>query len=350
MAKSSKKRSSSSSVPAKATTTAVAHKPKDPLVDELYSMENEIKKALQGAMPPERFIRLALSEYRAKPDIRKTSRESRLLAILQAAQAGLEIGGVFGECGLTPYSTECKLSIYYPGLIKAATNARRISQPTAIPVYENEQYAFDKEICCNAPTEQLPPDERGENKVAAFAQFFFDGRRVGEWLWKQDVEAIRACSQGYRAFKAGKIKSTPWVGDFEDEMWKLAALRRLLKRTPKAAGDHRLMAAIEAHNMEYDFSQMAPPTGGAARPAVNGNSLRGALGMKEAPADAAPEAPAEEMPTEKETPPEAEAPAQATEEFVPRCNSCDSILEDAGMYHGKCPTPGCEMEGIKVKI
>lgn len=354
------RRRSSSSVPA--TTTAAARKPKDPLVKELYGMESEIKKALQGVMPPEKFIRLALSEYRLKPKIRATSRESRLLAVMQAAQAGLEIGGIFGECGLTPYGTECKISVYYPGLIKAATNARRISQPTAIPIYEKERYVFDREIGCNAPTVQLPPDKRGKEKVAAFAQLFFDGRRSGEWVWRQDVESIRSCSQSYCAFMGGRIKSTPWVGDFEDEMWKLAALRRLLKRTPKSASDHHLAAAIEANNMDFDFSNQALGLTGSAPRAISNGTLRSALGVPESdeskeeadiPAEEA-QAEAAPAPTDDDAPPpqeQAEGDQEPPrEESGPTCESCHKVLAPAGMYHGKCKNPGCAAEGHKVKL
>jgi len=243
---------------------------------ELYDMSGEFEKALQNAMPVERFIRIALNEFRQKPKLWDTEKASRQLAVMQAAQAGLEIGGAFGECGLTPYGKECKLSIYFPGLLKAAMNSGRISQPSAMVVYEKEPYKFDIELGCNAPTIQLPPSKRGKDRIAAFAQYFFDGRRIAEWMWAEDVEKVRSCSQGYRAFKAGKIASTPWVGEFDDQMWKMAVLRRLLKRSPKSSQDFRLLAAIEADNADFDFDQRPPQKAFTAgsRPA-----LREALGV-----------------------------------------------------------------------
>jgi recombination protein RecT len=50
----------------------------------------------------------------------------------------------------------------------------------------------------------------------------------------REIHKIRDRSDGYKAFKKGSIKSTPW-SDYEGEMCKKTVLSRLLKRVPMSA-------------------------------------------------------------------------------------------------------------------
>ena len=50
----------------------------------------------------------------------------------------------------------------------------------------------------------------------------------------REIHKIRDRSDGWRAFKGNKIRSTPW-SEFEGEMARKTVLSRLLKRVPMSA-------------------------------------------------------------------------------------------------------------------
>jgi recombination protein RecT len=73
---------------------------------------------------------------------------------------------------------------------------------------------------------------------------------------RPDWHKIRDRSEGWKAFKNGKIKSTPWATD-EGEMAKKTVLRRLLKTQPQSPEELRQVLAQEDET-EFVEERVAP--------------------------------------------------------------------------------------------
>src|SRR5690606_10624394 len=119
------------------------------------------------------------------------------------------------------------------GLIKLGRQSGEISM-----IYAHEVHANDV----------LDVDQGAEKKLVHKPNLFGDrGPLVGyyavvkykdgdfdfEPLTIAQAHKIRDRSDGWKAFQAGKIKSTPWATD-EEEMAKKTAIRRLTKRVPQS--------------------------------------------------------------------------------------------------------------------
>lgn len=81
--------------------------------------------------------------------------------------------------------------------------------------------------------------------LAAYATVVFkNGSTDHAFMWISEIEKIRDRTQAYRAFKAGRIKETPWVDHFP-EMAKKTALLRLAKILPLSPELQRAAAKSE---------------------------------------------------------------------------------------------------------
>lgn len=95
--------------------------------DLVASMEAEFGKTLPPHLPLEKFMRDAVTELKATPDLQACSAESLLGAFLTAARLGLEVGPALGEFYMTPRKLKGVPSVVpivgYRGLIKLARNS-----------------------------------------------------------------------------------------------------------------------------------------------------------------------------------------------------------------------------------
>jgi len=162
--------------------------------------------------------------------------------VVEASQLGLEPDGVLGHAYLVPFNNrktgqrEAQLIPGYKGLVELSRRSGNLSTIYAHVVHERDQYRF-----CYGLTPTLEHTPTGEPDpgpiVAAYAVAHLrDGGVQFEWLWKKEIDGIRAQS------KAGS--SGPWVTHY-DEMAKKTALRRLCKLLPVSVELQRAVALDE---------------------------------------------------------------------------------------------------------
>jgi recombination protein RecT len=173
---------------------------------------------------------------------------------MACAQLGLEPDGVLGQAYLVPFRGKVQFIAGYRGLLTLARNSGEISSIQAHEVCQNDEFSYGYGL--NEHLDHKPAEgERGEvTHFYAYAKFK-DGGHVFEVMTRRQVEAVRDKSEGYRAFKSGAIKSTPW-GDHFVEMGRKTAIRRISKYLPlsvqKAASfedavDRGAAATIDAY-------------------------------------------------------------------------------------------------------
>lgn len=185
------------------------------------------KQALQGVLPrhltPERVVKVALVAYNKTPKLRECTMESLFLAIMQAAELGLEPGGALGHAYLVPYKDQCQLIPGYRGLIELARRSGEIESIEAHVVHERDKFTL--RFGLNAALDHEPhlEGDPGEMRFVYAVAKLKGGATQFEVMTKDQVDKIKSRS---RASNNG-----PWVTDYE-EMARKTVVRRLIKYLP----------------------------------------------------------------------------------------------------------------------
>lgn len=171
---------------------------------------------------PQKFIRgVVLGLASADPRVLKASRNSVLLACLEAAEMGLVPSGQFGGAYLVAYGKDAQLIVDWRGYIKMALRSGQVRKVEADNVYANDEFAYERgtsEFIRHRPTLEVA---RGDWSHTYAIATLINGEKQFEVLTMAQVEAIRAG------------RKNTWV-DHPEEMRRKTAVRRLFKYIPQA--------------------------------------------------------------------------------------------------------------------
>jgi recombination protein RecT len=222
----------------------------------LKAQEPELAKALPKGTTPERFARIALTAVLRNPRLAESSKESFVLAIMEAAALGLEPDSVSGLAYLTgPYHNkrtgkkDCVLIIGYRGLIQLAFRHPRVSQIDAQPVYDKD--VFQIALGIQPKLVHIPmlnePGGRGE-LIGAYAWARISGGgRPFVYMPRAEIEEHRARSRSK--------DDGPWITDFV-AMCVKTPVRALCKRIPLSP---QLQHALSVDADPENESPLGPP-------------------------------------------------------------------------------------------
>lgn len=200
------------------------------IIRQVRDMREQVKMALPRHQDADRFVRMALTELRLKPELAACTPASILGGLMVAAQLGLDIGPL-GHIYLIPFknrragTTEATVIIGYKGEMELAYRSGLVSTITARCVYEGEvfkyQYGSDERI------EHIPMlTGRGDLKAVYAIATMSDGGQIPVVLSVDDVEYYR---------KRSKTPDRgPWKTDYE-AMARKTAVRRLATWLPTTA-------------------------------------------------------------------------------------------------------------------
>lgn len=230
------------------TTKAVAKPASKSLELRDWLQSDAIKQQFQQVLPrwmnADRFLRVAGSAIVKNPRLQDCTPQSILVALMQAAQLGLE--PVLGRAHLIPYKNnktgafEVQFQVGYQGFIDLAERTDKFSGITAHCVYKND--LFEIELGTVETLRHKPADgDRGALKGAYTVWTRKDGRKAFSYL---SIEEIN------RKFRSRSIawqhnpKDSPWGTD-PDEMAKKSMIKHHAKMEPAAI---EVMAAVEWDN------------------------------------------------------------------------------------------------------
>jgi len=197
--------------------------------DFQFLLQANFSKVL-GKLNPHQIVRFALKAIRQNPKLAECDKISLLKALLEAADLDLNPDGLLGEAYIVPYNREAQLIVGYRGLIKLALNSKKVKHVEARIVYEKDKFGVELGTEGRLVHKPYVGSDPGE-KVAVYAvAYLSDGTKVFEVLFKRDIEKIKELALS----KMKNPKSSPWV-QFEEEMWKKTAVRRLMKYLPLSA-------------------------------------------------------------------------------------------------------------------
>lgn len=244
-------------------STAMTQPPRD-VVTEITASFKELRPQLEAALPAnvpvDRFVRTALTSVQLQPDLLYADRRSLFLSCLQAATDGLIPDG--REGALVIYRTKVKRRNpetghqveewvdkvtwmpMFQGLLKKIRNSDQLASISANVVFEND--AFDYELGDHERLVHKPVLAGRGKPIAVYAiAHLKDGSIYREVMPWQDVLRIRASS---------KAKDGPAWTNWEEEMAKKSAIRRLAKRLPASSDLDRYLGSTPA----IEHAQQAP--------------------------------------------------------------------------------------------
>lgn len=192
--------------------------------DLINRSKDQISARLPKHLTADRIMKVALTAINKTPKLLECSRESLLMSIMQAAEMGLEPGGLLGEGYLVPYGTQCQFIPGYRGLISLARRSGQIVSIEAHVVFQKDEFecgfGLDPFLKHTPAWEEVDP---GPLRFVYAVAKLKDGGVQFEVMSRAQIEGIRAKS------KAGR--SGPWVDHF-DEMARKTVIRRLFKYLP----------------------------------------------------------------------------------------------------------------------
>lgn len=218
-----------------------------------YLTRPQVRDALAGVLPrhmaADRLIRIALQAASRNPRLLECTQTSILLSLVNAAQLGLEAGGLLGSAYLVPYRNskqncyEAQMIPGYRGLIDLARRSGEVLKIEARVVRRGDEFRLDygADTITHVPAiEHAQDDPEAEQTynpnddiIGAYAVATLKGGvRQFEWMTRKEIDAIR------RRSRAGD--DGPWVTDYS-EMARKTVVRRLAKYLPLSPEFSRAM-------------------------------------------------------------------------------------------------------------
>lgn len=198
----------------------------------LEAMKGQIAMALPRHITPERMVRVALTAVQNTPKLLECDRNSFYMAVLRAAQLGLEPDGIMGQAYLIPYGKTVQLITGYKGLIDLARRSGEVSNIIAKEVCEHDYFEVD--YSNETPFVHKPKLDGNRGEVILFWAMarFKDGGLHWDYMTKDEVLSIRDGSSGWQSAKRfNKTADSPWEKNFI-EMGKKTVIRRIAKFLP----------------------------------------------------------------------------------------------------------------------
>lgn len=191
------------------------------LVDRSISFERESGFAIQQLQKNDYTLGVAMK-----------NKQSVINAVTNIAAIGISLNPARKQAYLVPRDGQICLDISYIGLLDLAVSSGSIMWGQAEIVRQNDGFTlngFDK-----PPTHTFNPfgTDRGDIVGVYVVVKTHSGDYLTTTMSLEEVHSIRDRSEGWKAFAAKKIKSTPWASD-EGEMIKKTVIKRAYKLWPK---------------------------------------------------------------------------------------------------------------------
>jgi recombination protein RecT len=228
------------------------------------------KPAIAAALPrigltPERIARVTLTTVTSTPLLLECDPKTIAVAMIRAAQLGLVPDPVLGEAYIVPrwnskrQCYEASFQKGYRGVLKLIRRTGELGSVRAEIRYARDY--FKRLPMGDIEFEPFDGDDRGK-RLGAFVVFYFkDGFCQSHYMTIREVYEIRdKFSESWKAFKAGKIKDTPWKEGEPAEKWmilKTVIFQGAHLAPMETEGGQKLVAAALEEEMDVDNGTLA---------------------------------------------------------------------------------------------
>jgi len=222
-----------------------------------------VEKKMAEIMPLEnvrRELGFAKHLYFASKDLQECDPNSILAAVVNVAYTKLTLNPIAKEAVLVARwdnARKCKVATFMPqytGIAKTLIAEGAVVSIISNAVYENDKFSINLADSITPVIHNPALKNRGELLGFYSLATLPDGTKHPEWMDADTINQIREKSDGYKAFKDGKIKSNPW-DEWYTEMGRKAVLKRHCKWLPRARCESVTDKLIELDNTDYGASQ-----------------------------------------------------------------------------------------------
>src|ERR1700730_15525130 len=245
---------------------------------QLSDMGGQFRAALPAHIPVERFSRVVMTAVQNNPELLECDQRSLWNAAMKAAQDGLLPDGREGAITVRKdWKKGTKLALWQlmiAGIRKKARNSGEIATWDAHAVFENDLFKYE---LGDEPFVRHKPGLRNHGQIiAAYSVCTLkSGEKTREIMSIEEMHDVRdRYSDGWKAFKAGLIKSTPWSTS-EEEMCRKTVARRHSKVLPMSSDLDDLIRRDDSRLADETERQPRIKTLEAKLNALAGNSNGG---------------------------------------------------------------------------
>jgi len=225
--------------------------------------EATLWSALPAHIRPEHYKRGMMNLFLQKPEMLQYDPRLVFREVSKAASLGLALDPQLGEAYIVPAwnakanRKEPELRCGYRGIMKLARQSAVIANIYPVEVCENDHFVHEQGI--NRRLEHRIDDRKPRGKPFCYytVVIYKDGTNDFEVMNLEALYKIRDLSDSWKAFKAGKIKSSPWA-DHEGEMCKKTVIKRQLKRVPQSPELSDAMAMEDAADFAPNVTRLLP--------------------------------------------------------------------------------------------
>lgn len=215
----------------------------------VFTAQKQFEASNEYQMNFNKEASFAIQILTTNPYLQKCDPNSIRNAVVNIALTGLTLNPALKYAYLIPRKDRCVLDISYMGMIKLLTDAGAVKSVDSAIIFINDTWQYSRG---SNPYFKHEPAlvNRGE-KIGVYAiAFLRDGGYQFEVMNKDDVEKVRASSESWKNEKTRNY--SPWE-NWEEEMWKKTALKRLFKLLPKTNFSEKLIAALSnEHDNDLD--------------------------------------------------------------------------------------------------
>lgn len=212
------------------TTVALTDRPNTALRAALEAKHADF--AALGVQPKQ-YVQAALMAVVKEPKLLDCSPESVVLALMQCAQTGLEVGRT---AHLMPFGRQCTFVPDYRGYIELAMATGKVDSVRVRAVYEHEDFMYAEEV--HGPVLRHVPRAQGAGGKIVGAYAIADmhgGRYKVEFMTAEEIDAIRTTKS--KSWKSGPL--TDWYA-------RKTVVRRLCKTLPMTPKLHAALRSDDA--------------------------------------------------------------------------------------------------------
>ena len=181
----------------------------DAITQSFVAARPKLAEVVPQGIDIDRLMRTAQMAISGNDKLMKCTTSSLLVAFMEAARLGLEIGGAGPGAHIVPFGTTATVIVDYRGFMDLAYRAGSIRKGQARVVYDGDE--FDTEYGLNERLYHKPNwgGQRGPLTHVYCILTLASGERLFEVMDRTDIDKIR------RTAKGADKPDSPWVQWFE---------------------------------------------------------------------------------------------------------------------------------------